>query len=182
VLDKSVAITFVNALADVALKRGQFEQIEKDLDLVSDVITRHDSLKKVLFHPTIPRDEKKKVIMDVFGELVSDLTKNFLYLLVDRRREKILEFIPDVYKTATDEKKGIIKVRVQTVIPLTEDRLSNFKKQLDKITGKTAEIEIIHNPDILGGMIVHIGNRLIDGSVASRLKNLKTKLLAIRTG
>ncbi|MGQ3684691.1 MAG: ATP synthase F1 subunit delta [Candidatus Loosdrechtia sp.] len=181
-LDKSVAITFVNALADVALKRGRFEQIEKDLEVVSDVITGNDNLKKVLFHPTIPRDDKKKVIGNVFDGLVSDLIKNFLYLLVDRRRERILEFIPDVYKTVVDEKKGAVKVRVHTAIPLTDDRLDNFRKQLDKITGKTAEIEIVHNPDILGGMIVHIGNRLIDGSVANRLKNLRAKLLSVHAG
>ncbi|MCF6157445.1 MAG: ATP synthase F1 subunit delta [wastewater metagenome] len=180
-LDKSVAITFVNALLDVASKRGEFERIEKDLDLVSDVITRHDNLKKVLFHPTISRDDKKDLIKDVFGEPVSDLMRNFLYLLIDRRKERVLEFISEIYKEAIDEKKGIVKVRVQTVIPLTGERLDNFKKQLHKITGRTPEIEIVRNPDILGGMIVQIGNNLIDGSVANRLQNLKNKLLSVRT-
>lgn len=180
-LDKSAAITFINALLEVALKKGQFEQIEKDLDLVSDVITRHDNLKKILFHPSISRSDKKDLIKNVFGEPVSDLMRNFLYLLVDRRKEGILEFIPDVYKTVTNEKKGTMKAKVQTVIPLTGERLDNFRKQLNKLTGKTVEVEVIHNPDILGGMIIQIGNKMIDGSVASKLKNLKTKLLSLRT-
>jgi len=62
VLDKSVAITFVNALLEVAAKKEQFEQIEKDLALVSDVITKHGDIKKILFHPSITRNEKKKLI------------------------------------------------------------------------------------------------------------------------
>ncbi len=180
-LDKSVAITFVNALLEVASQKGQFEQIEKDLDLVSDIITRYDGLKKVLFHPSITRDDKKKLIKNVFGEPISDLMRNFLYLLVDRRKEEILGFIPEVYKAATDEKKGIIKAKVHTAIPLTGDRLNKFKKKLHKITGKTVELEIIHNPDILGGLVIHIGNKMIDGSVAHRLQNLKSKLLTVRT-
>lgn len=180
-LDKSVAITFINALLEVALKKGQFEQIEKDLSLVCGVIKKQDTLKKILFHPSIPRSSKKDLITRVFGKSVSGLMMNFLSLLVDRRKEGLLEFIPDVYKTVTDEKKGVIKATVQTVVPLTGERLDNFKKQLKKMTGKTVELEVVQNPDILGGMVIKIGNKMIDGSVANRLKNLKTKLLSLRT-
>ena len=180
-LDKTVAITFVNALLEVAAKKGLFDRIEKDLWLVCEVIIKHDGLKKILFHPSIMREEKKKVIKKVFGESVSDLMKNFLNLLVDRRNEGILEFIPDVYKETIDEKKGILKAKVQTVIPLTAERLNSLKKRLDKLTGKTAEIEVVHDPQILGGIVVRIGNKMIDGSIVNRLKNLKTRLLELRT-
>lgn len=180
-LDKSVAITFMNALLEVASKKGLFDQIEKDLDLVCDVILKHANLKKVLFHPSVSRTSKKELIRNIFGKSVSDLTMNFLCLLIDRRKEGILDFVPDVYKEVTLEKKGVVKATVQVVAPLTGDRLEDFKKQLKKITGKTVELEVVQNPDILGGMVIQIGNKMIDGSVANRLKNLKTKLLSLRT-
>ena len=180
-LDKSVAITFINALLEIASKKGQFEQIEKDLDLVCDVITKHDNFKKVLFHPSIPRSGKKDLITSVFGKSISDLMINFLCLLVDRRKEKILEFIPDVYRAVADKQKDVVKIMVQTVVPLTGERLDNFRKRLKKITGKTVELEVVQNPNILGGMVIQIGNKMIDGSVANRLKNLKTRLLSLRT-
>ncbi len=180
-LDKSVAITFINALLEVALKKGQFDQIEKDLELVCVVITKQEKLKKVLFHPSIPRSGKKDLLRNVFGKSVSDLMMNFLGLVVDRRKEEILEFIPDVYRAVAYEKKGVIKATVQTAFPLTGDRLDTFKKQLKKITGKTVELEVVQNPSILGGMVIQIGNKMIDGSVANRLKNLKTRLLSLRT-
>lgn len=179
-LDKSVAITFVNALLEVAAKKGQFEQIEKDLDLVCDVITRHEDFKKVLLHPSVTRNDKKDLIKKVFGEPVSGLMRNFLNLLVDRRKELVLESIPDVYKKTIDEKKGVLRAKVQTVIPITGDRLNNLKKRLAKITGKSVEIEVVKDPQILGGMVIRIGNNMIDGSVASRLKNLKARLLELR--
>lgn len=180
-LDKSVAITFINALLEIASKKGQFEQIEKDLDLVCGVITKHDNFKKVLFHPSIPRSGKKDLIKNVFGKSISDLMTNFLCLLVDRRKEEILEFIPDVYGAVADKQKDIVKIMVQTVVPLTGERLDNFRKRLKKITGKTVELEVVQNPNILGGMVIQIGNKMIDGSVANRLKNLKTRLLSLRT-
>ncbi|MBM2835792.1 MAG: atpH, partial [Candidatus Brocadiaceae bacterium] len=96
-LDKSVAITFVNALLEVSVKKGLFEQIEKDLALVSDVITKHGDIKKILFHPSITRNEKKQLIKKVFGTSASDLMTNFLNLLVDRRKEGILEFLPAIH-------------------------------------------------------------------------------------
>lgn len=180
-LDKSVAITFITALLEVALKKGQFDLVEKDLDLVSGVMKKHDNLKKVLLHPSISRNDKKDVLKNVFGKSVTSVMLNFLSLLVDRRKEEILEYIPAVYRAVTDEKKGVVKATVQTVVPLTGERLDYFKKQLKKITGKTVELEVVQNPDILGGMVIQIGNKMIDGSVANRLKNLKVRLLSLRT-
>ena len=66
------------------------------------------------------------------------------------------------------------------MIPITGDRLNNLKKRLAKITGKSVEIEVVKDPQILGGMVIRIGNNMIDGSVASRLKNLKARLLELR--
>ena len=180
-LDKSVAITFISALVEVASKKGMFEQIEKDLELVSDVITRHAKLKIILFHPSIARNEKKNLIKKVFGESVSELMKNFLYILVDRRKEEILGLVPEVYKEVLREKKGIVKARVQTAVPLSGERLNEFEKRLNKLIGKNVELEIVLNPEILGGMIVQVGNTMIDGSVVSRLENLKSRLLSMRT-
>lgn len=180
-LDKSVAITFVNALLEVATKKGLFEQIEKDLELVSDVITKHGDFKKTLFHPSITRNEKKKLIKKVFGTATSDLTRNFLNLLVDRRKEGILEFLPAIYKETVDGNKGIVKARVTTAGPLTENQMNGLKRRLDKLTGKKVEVEVVQDPQILGGIMVRVGNKMLDGSIASRLKNLKTRLLELRT-
>ncbi|MBM4065673.1 MAG: ATP synthase F1 subunit delta [Planctomycetes bacterium] len=179
-LDNSVAVTFVNALLEIAVKKGLLEQIEKDLDLVCDVITQNADFKKVLLHPSVTRNDKKNLIKKVFGAPVSGLMRNFLSLVVDRRKEWVLESIPDVYKKTIDEKKGVLRAKVQTVIPIEGDRLNNLRKRLDKITGKSVEVEVVNDPQILGGMVIRIGNTMIDRSVASRLKNLKARLLELR--
>lgn len=180
-LDKSVAVTFVNALLGVAADKDLLGQVEKDLDLLSDTMARHEDFKKVLLHPSITRKEKKDTIKAVFGEYVSGLMINFLYLLVDRRREVLLDVIPDVYRRVVDKKKGVIRAKIQAAIPIVGERLENLRAGIKKLTGKIVEIEVVENPQILGGLVVEIENKMIDGSVVSRLRNLRSKLMEIRT-
>ena len=179
--DKIAAITFVGALLDVAEKKGVQEQIEKDLELVCSVITEHTVLKKLFFHPCVTRDEKNAVFKKLFGDSISGLTKNFLNVLLDRKREGVLWAIPEIPEHTVNEKNGVSKVVVQTAIPITSERLSSLKQQLDKIVGRKVAVEVVNDPNILGGMIMRIGNKIIDGSVAGRLKNLKTRLLAVHS-
>ncbi len=179
--DKLAAVAFVGALLDVAEKKGALERIEKDLELVCGVIAKHAALKKLFFHPVVTRDEKDAVINSLFGDSISGLMKNFLNVLLDRKREGVLWAIPEIYEQTVNEKKGVRKVIVHAAIPITGERLNNLKRRLDKMVGRTVAVEVVRDPNILGGMIVRIGNKIIDGSVVSRLKNLKTRLLALHS-
>lgn len=179
--DKTLAVTFVGALLDVAEKKGVQERIENDLELVCGVIAEHTVLKKLFFHPCVTRDEKNAVIKSLFGDSISGIMKNFLNVLLDRRREDVLWIIPEILEQTVNEKNGVSKVVVQTAIPITGERLSGLKQQLDKIVGRKVAVEVVNDPGILGGMIMRIGNKIIDGSVAGRLKNLKTRLLAVHS-
>lgn len=180
-LDKSVAVTFVNALLEAAADKDLLGQVEKDLDLLSDTMARQEGFKKMLLHPSITRKEKKDTIKAVFGEYVSGLMINFLYLLVDSRREALLDVIPDVYRKVVDKKKGVIRAKIQAAIPIVGERLENLRAGIKKLTGKIVEVEVVENPQILGGLVVEIENKMIDGSVLSRLRNLRSKLMEIRT-
>lgn len=179
--DKIAAVTFVGALLEVAEEKGGLEQIEKDLELVCGVITKHAELKKMFFHPGVTRDEKNALIKRIFGDSISGIMKNFLNVLLDRRREGVLWAIPEVYEKAINDKRGVSKVTVHAAIPITGERLVHLKRRLDKMVGRKVEIEVVKDPQILGGMVLRMGNKIVDGSVAGRLKDLKTRLLELRT-
>lgn len=180
-LNKGTAISFINALLEVAKDKGLFDQVENDLELICEVISRYDAFLKIIFNPSITRKDKKKLLKKIFGKSVSQLTMNFLNLIVDRRKEKMLQFFPMVSKDVICAKKGVVTAEVQTVIPLKDDRLEKLKKTLESITGKVVEIKVVENPSIIGGLVIRIGNKLIDGSIANRLKELKTRLLTVQT-
>lgn len=179
--DKIAAVTFVGALLEVADEKGDLEQIEKDLELVCGVITKHANLKKMFFHPGVTRDEKDAVIKKIFGDSISGIMKNFLNVLLDRRREGVLWAIPDICEKAINDKRGVSKVFVHAAIPITGERLTHLKRRLDKMVGRKVTVEVVKDPQILGGMLLRMGNTIVDGSVTSRLSDLKTRLLAVRT-
>ncbi|MEK7297829.1 MAG: ATP synthase F1 subunit delta, partial [Planctomycetota bacterium] len=106
---------------------------------------------------------------------------NFLNVLLDRKREDVLWVIPEILEHTVNEKNGVSKVVVQTAIPITGERLNSLKRQLDKMVGRTVSVKVVNDPNILGGMILRIGNKIIDGSVAGRLKNLRARLLAVHS-
>ena len=94
-----------------------------------------------------------------------------------RRRKKILNYLPDVFKGVVGRIRGVVSVKVQTAFPLTETRLDKLKRNIEKLTMKKVELEAEVNKEIIGGMIIRIENKIIDGSVINHLKNLKRNLL-----
>ncbi|MBS1259180.1 MAG: ATP synthase subunit delta [Candidatus Scalindua arabica] len=177
-IEESLATGYAQALFEVAEKRGGAEDIEKDLDGIKDLLGTNKKFRDILYHPSITRTEKKEIIGKIIApQCSSKWVKNLLFILVDKRREKALDFLPDVFKGVARQIKGVVSVKVQTVFPLTESRLDKLKGNLEKMTKKTVELETEINKEIIGGMIIRIENKIIDGSVVNHLKNLKKNLL-----
>lgn len=176
-IEKTIAIGYTQALFETAKDKNQFQETEKDLEKVAQLLRENQELKKILLHPAIPRQRKIKLIDSLLAPHVSPLVTNFLHLIVEKRREEMLEFVLDGYKQVADLVGGVVRATVQTVIPLTEERLATLKNTLERLSGKKVEINTEINPEILGGVIIRIGNRVIDGSVRSRLANLRRRLM-----
>ena len=177
-IEESLATGYAQALFEVAEKRGGAEDIEKDLDGIKDLLETNRKFRDILYHPSITRTEKKDIISKIIApQCSSKWVKNLLYILVDKRRERMLNFLPDVFKGVAGRIRGVVSVKVQTVFPLTETRLDKLKENLEKLTKKKVELETEVNKEIIGGMVIRIENKIIDGSVVNHLKNLKKNLL-----
>ncbi|GAX61966.1 F0F1-type ATP synthase, delta subunit [Candidatus Scalindua japonica] len=177
-IENSLIEGYSLALYEVAVKHGDTGDIEKDLDGIKQLLSSSKEFRDILYHPAITKTDKKGIVDKVLvSQCSSKWVKNLLSVLIDKRRERMLDFLPDVYKGVAGKIRGIVPVIVQTAIPLTEDRLAKLKKNLEKLTKKKVLIETEVNKDIIGGMIVRIENNIIDGSVTNHLKNLKKSLL-----
>ncbi|KKN45217.1 hypothetical protein LCGC14_0685180 [marine sediment metagenome] len=125
----------------------------------------------------VTKTEKKDIINKTIGPQCSNKwVRNLLFLLIEKRRERILDSLPDVFKEVAGRIKGVTHVKVQTAFPLPDSMLIKLKENLEKLTKKKVELETEINKDIIGGMIIRIGNKIIDGSVINHLKNLKKNL------
>ncbi len=178
--EESLAIGYAQALFEVAVDKGDTGDIEKDLEGIKQLLRTNKELRDIIYHPSIIKTDKKDIIDKIIApQCSSKWLKNLLYILVDKRREKILDYLPDVFKRVAGRIRGTVPIKVQTAIPLTEDRLVKLQNNLEKLTKKKVEIETEVNKDIIGGMIIRIENKIIDGSITNHLKNLKKNLLKI---
>jgi F-type H+-transporting ATPase subunit delta len=177
-IEESLATGYAQALFEVASKRGGADDIEKDLEGIKELLKADKKFRNILYHPSIIKSDKKDLIDKIIApQCSSKWVKNLLYILVDKRREKILDYLPDVYKGVAGRIRGVVPVKVQTAFPLTETRLDKLKENLEKLTKKNVELETEVNKEIIGGMVIRIENKIIDGSVVNHLKNLKKNLL-----
>ncbi|MFQ5686931.1 MAG: ATP synthase F1 subunit delta [Candidatus Scalindua sp.] len=177
-IEDSLATGYAQALFEVASKRGSAGDMEKDLDGIKNLLETNRKFRDILYHPSITKTEKKDIIDKIIApQCSSKWVKNLLYILVDKRREKILDYLPSVFKGVARRIRGVVSVKVQTVFPLTEIRLAKLKENLEKLTKKEVVLEKEVNREIIGGMVIRIENKIIDGSVINHLKNLKMNLL-----
>ncbi|HHT9153328.1 MAG TPA: ATP synthase F1 subunit delta, partial [Candidatus Hypogeohydataceae bacterium YC40] len=140
-------------------------------------LSENPELEKILLHPAIPRERKMRLVENLLAPHLGTLVRNFLRLIIDKRREEILEFILDGYKPVADLVGGIVRANVQTVIPLTRQRLERLRTILERLSGKKVELSTEINPAILGGVVIRMGNKVIDGSISSRLETLRRRLM-----
>ena len=99
-------------------------------------------------------------------------------LLIDKRRIALFEAIEESYRELSNEARGILIADVTTAAPVDDAQASSIKTKLESITGKQVELRLHEDKDIIGGVVVKIGDRRIDGSVAGRLESLRKELLA----
>ena len=177
-IERRIVRRYATALFRGASKMGLIDQVESDLGLVTFAMESSKDLMDAIKAPVIPAQKKREIMQAIFGDKVTELTLSYLYLLVDHRREEAILQTEEEYILLANEARGMVTVQVTTAIELTEDEQSRLKTQLGALTGKHVALEKIISPDIIGGVIVQIKDRIIDGSVRGQLAALKEELLS----
>lgn len=176
-----VAKRYAKALFEVALERKLLDQVEKDLQVILDTFSSTPELQDWLIHPTTDATKKKELFTSIFKEL-NEVTLNLLYLLADRRRENVIDEIASEYKRFANEAKGMAEAIVTTATPMSEEDKKQLIATFQPIVGKTLEIKEKVDSDILGGVIVQVGDRLYDGSLKTKLIRFQDRLKGTRIG
>ncbi|SEM79905.1 F0F1 ATP synthase subunit delta [Lihuaxuella thermophila] len=177
----AVAKRYAKALFEVALEKNLLDQVEKDLQLIAETFSSTPELIEWLNHPATDTAKKKEFFSSVFTQ-VTELVKNLLFLLADRHRENIVAEISAEYKHLANEAKGMAEAIVTTAFPMTEEDKKELVETFQPIVGKTLQIKEVVDSDILGGVIVQVGDRLYDGSLRTKLTRFQERLKGTRIG
>lgn len=174
----AVVRRYASALLDVAIQQNKLDQVEADLKGVDQVLRTVPQLQRALRIPTVSSRRKKELLRTAFAARVDALSQRFLELIVERRRETVLTDIYAEFHRLANEHRNILPVQVWSATPLTDAEREGLAAALSQRTGKKIVLEVALDPAIMGGLVVRMGDTIIDGSVRTRLAQLRNRLLA----
>ncbi len=175
-----IAEVYAEALFKVAQRRGQSDAVNQELrSLIYDVLAPHPILEQLLTTAVIKRHQRREMLEQVFGHgRASDLLLDFLRVVNEHDRLNTLRAIQFEYERMVDEHGGRTRVRVRTATELTDVQRQRLVDLLRTHMQREPVLVVRVEPDLLGGMIVQIGDLVYDSSIRRRLNNLRDQLLA----
>lgn len=179
-ISSEVAKRYAAGLFQLAVEKNMLDLIASEMQAIGEVCEKDRTLLNFLAAPQIRDQDKEEVIKAVFSKKVSDPVNELLDLVVRKRRSQYIVEISEAFQDLVLENRGIIKTRVVAAVPVTDKEVSELKSRLEKKTGKKVLMTIKIDPKILGGMIVHLGNQVIDKSIRYQLRLLRDRLLELK--
>ncbi len=168
---------YAAALFATARKQEALEVVEQDLSTVLDLIRDAPLMKQLWYDPLIPAGKKRTVLVKVLGGALNPLTLAFLRLLIDKRREEILEAVQLELQTLSDRARHLLRAEAVFALQPTPDEQADLQRSLEQRTGNHVLLSIQIDPGILGGVVVRMQDTIIDGSVRGTLERLREQLL-----
>jgi len=172
-----IADRYAVAMTELAEKLDRVDVFENDLEGVNNLFSSNKEIIGFLSHPTIPLEDKKATIESTLRNAVSDQVLSLLKLLLDRNRICIFPSIVNHYKDIINKKRNISVAKVTTAIEIDEDIVNRLKQKLEQAFNANIKINLNIDPSIIAGMVVEIGDKIIDGSIKTRLENMKRQLM-----
>ena len=178
-LNLQLARKYSAAIFELAQEENKLEAYGQELAEISQNMFSSPEVVAFFANPQVQPEEKKAVLQKIFAkEKISANIMNFMLLLVDKRRFVLLEAINDVYQELANKAQGIIIADVTTAFDLKPALAVKLGNKLTAVSGRKVKLRTHLNKDIIGGIIVKIGDNRIDGSVTGRLQSLKAELIA----
>jgi len=174
-----VAARYSKSLLELAIEKNKLEKVKADMDMFSSLCHESRPFLNFIKNPVIHVYKKLAILQILFEDRVDELTYKFIDIITRKGREELLPEIGQQFLQDYRLHKGIEIVDVTTPIELDKDLKEEFLALSGKLVGKGKKVELREkvDEDLLGGFVLRIGDRQIDDSVASKLRDLKKKLI-----
>jgi len=171
------AQSYAASLVELAKAEGALDAVDQDIRLLKATISEHLNLKNALIDATVPIEQKQKVIEEIFSGKVSPVTLNFLTLLSGMGQVEILPQIADEFARRLEAVERKVIAEVTTAVPLGPEITTSISKRLAALAGREVTIRSKVDPGVVGGIVVRMGGKLLDGSVRNQLDRLRNSML-----
>ncbi|HQP38321.1 MAG TPA: ATP synthase F1 subunit delta [Polyangiaceae bacterium] len=176
---ETVAARYAQALLELGVESGQLAAFADQVQSVADAWQQSEELRGALQSPLVSDHDREAVLQAVASRAgASTVVINTLKLLARRRRLAVLPSMARALRKLSDERAGLIRVEVRSARPLSEDYVRRLQGELEKTTGKKVVLDRKVDPALIAGVVTRVGDVVIDGSVKSRLDDLRSHLLS----
>ncbi len=173
----TAARRYAEAAFEIARRDGTLERWLDDLRLAADVVTQPDAAR-VVDNPAIPFATRREVLGKLLEQRMAQPAYNLVLLLAKRGRLSAAPTVAAEYKRLVDRERDVVVATVASAVPLEKAELEAIGARVREMTGARAEIVTAVDPELIGGLTVRIGDRLIDASVRGRLERLRDSIVA----
>lgn len=164
---------YATALLEAVQEAKDAHAILESLSCVGQILHQNDQLFRFFCVPVIEKREKFQLAQSLFEETLHPYAYNFLRVLIEAGRFQSYFSIVDEFQKLYDQANGIERVIVRTAQPVSESQRQRLKEKVETMTGKQARMEYRVDKDLIGGIVVDIGDRRIDNSIKSRFEQLE---------
>lgn len=174
-----LARTYAQALLNAAEKADAAQAVHEELDsLLGDLFARQPRLEAILTTPTIKRAAKGPLIRKALGQQASPMVMDFLLVLNKHDRLALIRPVVQAYRDLSDSRAKRVRVLVRSAVALSGEQQETLKATLRASTQREPVLDLRVDPELLGGMVVQIGDSVYDGTVRTRIETLRNQLLA----
>lgn len=170
----AIALKYAKGLFIAAKELNKVEEFGRELEELMQVLKGNSEVLQVFQSPVYPPDIKMEILQEVVRYYkVSPELERFLALLIERRRIQYIEEIVLMYQSLLDEELGVARGEVISAISLSEEEKRGLEEALKELLKKQVILDVRVNPEIIGGVVVKIGDYIWDGSLKRQLEKFK---------
>ncbi len=167
---------YARGLFEIARAEGTIDEVEDELFRFARSYESSDELRNALNDEQIPAAKRQSIVEDLLGGKVTGTTTQLISMVVGSGRTRDLPAIVDKLVARASTSKNLAVAEVRTAVALTADQQTRLAAALANATGKEVNLKVIVDPSVLGGLVATVGDTVIDGTVRTRIEQLKSRL------
>jgi F-type H+-transporting ATPase subunit delta len=167
------------AIYELAVESNKLKEIEEEIKVVLNILESEKEFTEILNHPKVVVEEKIKIVENIFSDKISDELLGLIIVTVTKGRQ---DFLTDIFKyclNRIDEHNGILTAFISSATDLTDDQKDAIRAKLAKLTNKTINMNYTVDESLIGGLVIRIGDRIVDNSVKGKIRNMSKELYAV---
>lgn len=173
-MSNPIARRYARALYMIGVEENRLDALTREVKSLGDTVRGSAELAGFLSNPVVPQAARRAVMAEVLGRLtLSPATRHLALMLTERRRGHLLPDVADALAALHDERAGRVHAQVRSATALTDTQTQKVRAALERLTGKSVTVSLQVDPSLIGGMVTRIGDKVYDGSLRTRLDEIR---------